>query len=515
VVLGLIIVGGGLLRCGFVRHPIRSDEAGTYVRYASPGWAHAASAYDKPNNHILHTIAVRAVTLTFGDAEWAIRLPTLIAGILTIPAAYWVARQEYGPRVGLITAALVAASSPLVEFSVTARGYTLLGLLFLVGLGVGRRMIRGERRRWAFAFVATWAAAFYTIPIALYGFVTAVVWLAADGWRLPGERRRRALRLLGIGAAGAVLVAALLYVPAARRDGVDAIVANRFVQPVGLDETLRRNPRMLRRVWGRWNRDVPSPARVAALALFCVAVACHRRIATSAVPLPVVAIVVCASITLAQRVVPFPRVWLWGLPIYHMAIAAGLAAVTRWAMVGWRSRWRRRRLGRADLVGPRWWTAARELLAGAVAVALLIWLGNNVWRTQSVLASDEAAPFREAGPAAEFLAGRLERRDLVISAGRANMPLQYYLARLGHRYQLWRPGSARLHWRSRLYAVIDARTDSLESVIRAHGLDAALFGKPRLLWQEESARVYELRRRPAPTTATRAAEVVVPTTAPR
>ena len=43
------------------------------------------TSYHLPNNHILHTLCVRAATNVLGDAEWSLRLPALLAGVLAVP----------------------------------------------------------------------------------------------------------------------------------------------------------------------------------------------------------------------------------------------------------------------------------------------------------------------------------------------------------------------------------------------------------------------------------------------
>ena len=57
------------------------------------------------------------------------RLPALIAGVLTIPAGYWLGRAALDRRAGYAVAALLAVSGPLIDYSQEARAYSLLVLL--------------------------------------------------------------------------------------------------------------------------------------------------------------------------------------------------------------------------------------------------------------------------------------------------------------------------------------------------------------------------------------------------
>ncbi len=101
------------IRLVFLGVPIRLDEADTVTRYAGAPLRRTISDYSFPNNHILHSIAVKVPMALFGSAPWSVRLPALIAGLLLVPLIYAVGRAFYGSAAGLIAATLAAASAPL------------------------------------------------------------------------------------------------------------------------------------------------------------------------------------------------------------------------------------------------------------------------------------------------------------------------------------------------------------------------------------------------------------------
>jgi hypothetical protein len=124
---GLMMIAA-LVRWPYLDQPMRYDESHTYLNYASQPWYVAIAKYDAPNNHILHTLAVRASARLLGDSPFAIRLPAFLAGVLLAPACYLLGVAVRGRAAGALAGLTVAAWSPLVEFSTNARGYTLVCL---------------------------------------------------------------------------------------------------------------------------------------------------------------------------------------------------------------------------------------------------------------------------------------------------------------------------------------------------------------------------------------------------
>ena len=65
----------------------------------------------------LHNIFLFAVTHTFGDSEFWLRLPSVVFGTLTIPAVYWVGCKLYSRRAGLFAAAILSLAAFHVDYS--------------------------------------------------------------------------------------------------------------------------------------------------------------------------------------------------------------------------------------------------------------------------------------------------------------------------------------------------------------------------------------------------------------
>lgn len=141
--LAAITVAGAALRLWLVdARPLHGAEGMTWYtsgRRLSQflSWMHHA---DHPP---LSFVLVRLSIETLGRTVWALRLPSVIAGILCIPAAWALGRRL---RIGMPLAALVAFDPALVVLSSIARMYGLLALLVLVALWrLDRLAARGER----------------------------------------------------------------------------------------------------------------------------------------------------------------------------------------------------------------------------------------------------------------------------------------------------------------------------------------------------------------------------------
>src|SRR5207237_4695831 len=122
------------------------------------------------------------------------------------------------------TAAFVAASAVLTEYSTNARGYTIVAAIFLGLLALQPALLRGEARAWRW-FAILSAIGFFTIPTMLFPFGVVVAWLAVSIARARVKVWKQLARGVGL----TIALAAVAYLPAILWTGPDAVFANRFV----------------------------------------------------------------------------------------------------------------------------------------------------------------------------------------------------------------------------------------------------------------------------------------------
>ncbi len=112
--------------------------------------------------------ALLRIVVHFGDSEIALRLPSALAGALTIPVLYSLGKWSAGRRAALAAAGMLALSPFHVWQSRDARMYALLGLLWVACLLSYVTLLR--RRTWAAGafFCLAHAAAYLTHYFALF-----------------------------------------------------------------------------------------------------------------------------------------------------------------------------------------------------------------------------------------------------------------------------------------------------------------------------------------------------------
>jgi hypothetical protein len=183
------------------------DEAWSWLAVAElPGPLAVFTGIHHSNNHYLVSLWMYALR----DApDWAFRVPSLLAGVATVPLAAWLAGRR-DPLAALVAALLVGACHLLVYFSSEARGYALVTAFSLAGWAALERELATRRAAPALAFAACIVLGFLSQLIALF------FWAGAAAWSTPRILReeadpRRALRRLALLHGPPLLAFAALY----------------------------------------------------------------------------------------------------------------------------------------------------------------------------------------------------------------------------------------------------------------------------------------------------------------
>jgi mannosyltransferase len=129
------------------------------------------------------------------DFLW-IKLPSLVAGTITIPLIYWLGVRTVGRTAGLIGAGFFTLAPFDIFYATEGRGYATLALLSVLSTICLVELVRTGRQRWAVALAFSSAGVLYT-------HYTGVFVIAAQfGWALVCCRARARPVLLA--AAGTV-----------------------------------------------------------------------------------------------------------------------------------------------------------------------------------------------------------------------------------------------------------------------------------------------------------------------
>ena len=282
-VLAVVVVATGI---GLAAHnldaPLRPDESMTIVKYATQPLATAAGQYESPNNHVLHTLLVWVAHQLGGWSRVVLRIPAFAAGCLLLPAVWWFAREEYGWKSAALATAFVSTAPYFREYATNARGYTLMLLLFVCALLLGRTLVRspGNRAAWA-GWATAIALGLFAVPVMGYPAASAVLWMVFARWRRYGRRElgHFAFRMAAWTVA-AFGLAAVLYAPVLAAEGFDhfrSVLAGAGLGwPLPIDRALQmlQNPIAL---WTRWHLGIPTWAQGTLLALVVVGATVRGR----------------------------------------------------------------------------------------------------------------------------------------------------------------------------------------------------------------------------------------------
>jgi len=405
--LGLIGVGA-LLRIGYVNQPMRYDEAVTYLRFASQSWSTIISSYPYPNNHVFHSLLVKASISLLGTAPWAIRIPALLAGIAMIPLVFLVGRRLFGPLRAYVSAALVASSGELTLYSSNARGYTIVCALTLVLLDLALRLRTTSSARLWIASVVVAALGLWTVPVMVYPAGGLALWLALSALIGDTTNGRKDLSLIALAVLVTAIITALLYSPIVNHEGLAALTGNKFVVGnrwpvffVQLAGSIKDVPRT-------WALGLPLPLAIALVLCIGVGMVEARRISGLRVSIVAGAYVWCAIALLVGHHAPFARVWLFLLAPAALLAGCGLVHVLSQMPVA------RRGL---------------EEFGAELALLLSMALSATVLLSRDISKSLDTGTFPDAEIIAHDLSPVLRSGDRVLAPIPSNAPLQYYFLR--------------------------------------------------------------------------------------
>jgi hypothetical protein len=237
--LGVILLGLAV-RLPHLDQSLWYDEMTTLTQYVLAPWSKVLAARAGqyvPNNHVLHTILAKllyqsgSISIHLED----LRLVALLAGVLVPIALAWPLRRS-DPLIALVIAIVATLHPWLVDFSVEARGYSLVLLLGIIAtnlLPTGlAASAASERARWI-RYALALSLAIYTIPL-------AILLIPAHGIAVFVVHRSKIISWIK-GATLALLLSILLYLP--MYPGLRSYYRNPYPTTMGYREFLNALPR--------------------------------------------------------------------------------------------------------------------------------------------------------------------------------------------------------------------------------------------------------------------------------
>ena len=179
------------------------DEAFTPVHVLHPSlWATLRAVSHTENSPPLWYLLAWADSRVLGTGEIALRLPSALAGVATVPLAWGIGRELADRRAAIVCAAIVAVNPLLIWYSQEARAYGLFVFTSALATLYFLRALREPSARQMALFALSAALALLSHYFALFLLVPMAVWLLAE----PSTRRAALPALAAIGAVGIALL---------------------------------------------------------------------------------------------------------------------------------------------------------------------------------------------------------------------------------------------------------------------------------------------------------------------
>lgn len=316
----LLIAGGAALRMWCMLAPITADEAVAYMTFATKPIGETISNYALPSNHVFHTVLTKWTTALFGSNLFALRLPSVLAGVLVLPLFYLFVRSMFNRYIALMALAMAAASPCLVEVSALAHGYSIAWACWMLALVLGRHVVRENNTVTALLMGASCAFGMWAVPTMMPMALMVLFWVT---FSLLGKYDRSvSTRMASVGLSLLVFLAltTLLYFPVILSHGVDQLFHHSTEEQYSWKTFSITYPDRVLDLWV-WIVD-PTYWWVAAIGFICLTQAAYISVKYRTI---LIAMVVGAvPLTLALADVGSPYQWSYLLFVFHLGMSIAL-----------------------------------------------------------------------------------------------------------------------------------------------------------------------------------------------
>lgn len=200
----LVVLAAALRLATLTEQSFWYDEAFTPVHVLHPSLSSTLSAVvHHENTPPLWYLLAWLDTRLLGDGALALRLPSALAGIATVPVVWAIGKELSGRRAALIGAAIVAINPLFIWYSQEARAYGLFVFFAALAMFCFVRLLRAPSARRAAWFALSGALALLTHYFAVFLLFPMALLLL----------RERSTRRLALPAAAALVLVGLALLP--------------------------------------------------------------------------------------------------------------------------------------------------------------------------------------------------------------------------------------------------------------------------------------------------------------
>ena len=173
-----------LLRLWRLNTDLWFDELLTLLNYVRMPVGYIIARLPDQNNHIVFSLLSHASVQIFGESAWAVRLPSVLFGVMSLWALFLLGRRVLETKQAFLACALATVSYHHIWFSQNARGYMALLFFSLLATWIWFEALRRNRWGWWIAYSVAVAGGMWThltmvFVVAAHALVYLVTFLPA------------------------------------------------------------------------------------------------------------------------------------------------------------------------------------------------------------------------------------------------------------------------------------------------------------------------------------------------
>jgi hypothetical protein len=158
--------------------PLHYDEWNSWRFFSGDSFRSVLTYYPAPNNHVFYNLVARCFVVMKIDSETAIRLPSVVASVLTSYYFFKLCRNAFGTLLSLGLLAILIVFYNYIFYSVEARGYSFVNLFCVLLMYASGKLSEGySRTKYRFLFIVSQFLGVFTVPSFLYVMFPAGVLL--------------------------------------------------------------------------------------------------------------------------------------------------------------------------------------------------------------------------------------------------------------------------------------------------------------------------------------------------
>ncbi len=166
ILIGIIVVTASTRLYGLDRQSVWYDEV--YEEKVSKLLFSNDRPFDTSRLYLLHSLFIHPMTKIFPGSDFALRIPTFVFGLISVPLLFFLGRRLFNEKVGLLASFLLAISPFHIWHSQDARMYALQWMLALISMLFFLRTLEQPNRGNYIGYLISTTAGLYTHHLTVF-----------------------------------------------------------------------------------------------------------------------------------------------------------------------------------------------------------------------------------------------------------------------------------------------------------------------------------------------------------